>query len=201
MVSFQVVIICCLIIVRFTYSVDIPSVPLYNAAVEGTEMPVIGLGTGSYCGSGNSNISHPECWNISSASQATIDWFNLGGRRFDNADSYNAWQGVAAGLLQLSSNWTKVNRSEIFLVSKTGPWKLMGYQDTIDQWKNIINTFQTEYVDLLLIHWPYDNSSKSYQSSDPYCNANNSLYNVGLCIQDTWKAYEWIFNNGGAKAI
>lgn len=77
----------------------------------------------------------------------------------------------------------------------------LGYNDTIAQWKEIVDTFQTDYVDLLLIHWPFDNSTHSYQANDPYCNASNSMYDPAKCRQDTWKAYEFIFRNGGAKAI
>ena len=99
---------------------DIPSITLKNAAVSGTKYPMIGLGTGSYCGNGRSNISNPECWTIESSSQATINWYNLGGRRFDNANTYPAWQGVAVGLLNISNNWTTIKREDVFITSKTG---------------------------------------------------------------------------------
>eukprot|EP01084_Bolivina_argentea_P258099 434986_1 len=196
--------VCIVLIALFVLSStsNIPSIPLYNAAVDNTYYPMIGLGTGSYCGSGRSNISKPECWNISSSAQATINWFNLGGRRFDNANTYPAWQGVAVGLLNISNNWTTIKREEVFITSKTGPPQPLGYNDTIAQWKEIVDTFQTDYVDLLLIHWPFDNTTHTHSWNDPYCNASNTMYSPSICRQQTWKAYEYIFTElNGAKAI
>merc|ERR1712228_545954 len=61
----------------------------------------------------------------------------------------------------------------------------------------------TSYIDLILIHWPSANNTETYSSSDPYCNANpnNKEYSPSLCRQSTWKALEFIFNEGKAKAI
>eukprot|EP01084_Bolivina_argentea_P170716 295834_1 len=76
-----------------------------------------------------------------------------------------------------------------------------GYNDSIKQWQDGLKTFNTSYFDLLLIHYPWQNGSKTDNETDLSCNGKSSQYNATLCRQSTWKAYEWIYNNGGARAI
>lgn len=170
---------------------NLPSVPLYNAAVPGTRMPVIGIGTGSYgANSGQSNISKPEQWNYTTAFQVSLDWFSLGGIRWDSAIDYVAVNGTAAGVLHATKNWTTTPREKLFITSKTGPGTPMGYNDTIREFEILLEMWNTTYIDLILIHWPYQNVSTS---SDPNCNASDAQYSIKGCIQSTWKAYEYIF--------
>eukprot|EP01084_Bolivina_argentea_P030259 56097_1 len=178
----------------------IPSVPLYNAAVPGTKMPTIGIGTGSYGkNSGKSNISYVEVWNYTDAYDVSQNWYKVGGTRWDSACDYVSVDGTAAGLLNATANWTLAKREDFFITSKTGPGRPLGYNDSITEWQQVVNMWNTTYVDLLLIHWPYQNISTS---SDPVCNGTNTKYNIKLCIQQTWKAYEYIFKQlKGAKAI
>eukprot|EP01084_Bolivina_argentea_P238059 399951_1 len=185
---------------------QIPTVELKNAAVKGTQMPVVGLGTGSYGGNGKSNISHPIAWNDSIAYNAALTWHSLNGTRYDSAINYLGVNGIASALLNISENWTKIARNKFWITSKTGgggrPGPVLGYNDSINEWRSIINLFNTSYVDLLLIHWPSDQSPLSWSSTDPYCNPQNIMYNATLCRQSTWKAYEYIFSElNGAKAI
>eukprot|EP01084_Bolivina_argentea_P211530 359823_1 len=162
-------------------------------------MPVVGIGTGPYQ-SGKSNISHPEHWNYTIAFQVSTSWFSINGSRWDSSVDYIAVNGTADGLLTATKHWTETPRDTFFITSKTGPAiNLLGYNESIEQWKQIVKVWNTTYVDLLLIHFPYKNPSNS---TDPYCNTSNSKYSVKLCIQSTWKAYEYIFNElKGAKAI
>jgi len=193
--SFFVLILCIL-----NTSAKMPTVTLQNAAQPHTEIPVVRLGTGGYTAA-KSPEATPEHWNATEGYINTIKWFNIGGRGVDTANTYQSFPGVASGLLNITNNWTTINRKDVWITSKTGPPLPLGYNDTINQWRNIIDLLNTTYVDIIYIHWPSDNSTNSYKSTDYYCNASDTRYNPKTCRQNTWKAYEYIFNIGGARAI
>ena len=175
-----------------------PSIPLNNAADPALRMPVIGLGTGGYSAA-KSIYAHPEHWNASEGFMNTIQWFKAGGVRWDTALAYQSQPGVAQGLLNVTNNWTTTARSEVFITSKVGMGAYtMGYNDTIKEVEDTLELFGTEYIDLILIHWPSNNSTSTYSSSDPYCNASpsNKQYSPSLCRQSTWKALEFVFKAG-----
>lgn len=71
-----------------------PTVRLANAARENVHMPVMGLGIGGYANcAGTTNCSDvPACWwsdcCFDTPYNAVLDWFKLGGRRIDSANSY-----------------------------------------------------------------------------------------------------------------
>ena len=194
----------CLSTLQATYG-NIPSITLKNAAQTDVHMPVIGLGTGGYH-SGRSNISKPENWTAEAGYNASLLLYSLNGTRFDSAITYESWTGVAKAIIDITNNYTTISRDSIFITSKTGPPLPLGYNDSMNQWKTIIDTFNTDHVDLLLIHWPtyvYDNASINTIpiSTDPFCNLTNIKYSSKLCRQSTWRAYQDIFKMNGAKAI
>jgi len=119
----------------------------------------------------------------------------VGGRRLDSADSYGNEKSVGEAI-QASS----LDRSEIFILSKIGPSHPLGYNDTLNQFAGIQKNLQTQYVDLLLIHWPWAEMSQG-ESTDPFCKKRSKTYNETNCRLSTWRAMVKIFNDGGAKAI
>eukprot|EP01116_Phalansterium_solitarium_P010973 TRINITY_DN2657_c0_g1_i2.p1 TRINITY_DN2657_c0_g1~~TRINITY_DN2657_c0_g1_i2.p1 ORF type:complete len:181 (+),score=43.69 TRINITY_DN2657_c0_g1_i2:54-545(+) len=124
---------------------SVPSVPLHNAAVPGTMMPVIGLGVGAYGLQGGGN---GEYWDDDVAEAAVGKWLALGGRRLDTSlKYYNDIVGVGRAL-----SATTVPRSEIFVTSKVDD--PFGYDTTMQHFATILQSLNTSYVDLLLIHWP-----------------------------------------------
>eukprot|EP01084_Bolivina_argentea_P257455 433761_1 len=175
-----------------------PCVPLYNAADPTLCMPVIGLGTGGY-NTARSAEATPEHWNISEGFENTLKWFNIGGIRWDTSNSYESQPGVAQGLLNVTNSWTTTNRSEIFLTSKVGPWRLLGYNETLQQIDDTLKLFETHYIDLLLFHWPANTSSTD--TTDVYCNSSNIQYSASKCRQSTWMAIEKRYKEGRIRAI
>ena len=165
-------------------------------------MPLIGLGTGGYA-SGRSSMAHAENWNYTLGYIASQQWIELGGKRIDAAITYPSVKGVGAGMLNITQNYTAIPRSQLFITNKMGPTLPLGYNDTISQFKQLLSYFQVDYFDLLLIHWPSDNSTISYKSTDIYCNPLNvTTYSASKCRQSTWLAMQYIFTElKGAKAI
>ena len=83
-----------------TLAVDIPVVPLSNAARPGLTMPMTGLGTGGYGHNDSAPSSYPECWSDSAGCgawvrNATTTYLQLAASlsstqvRLDNANTYD----------------------------------------------------------------------------------------------------------------
>jgi len=163
---------------------DQPSVRLMNAVHGEVLMPVSGLGTFGY---GRPDGSRGEYWGPEEGHNATVQWLKMGGRRLDSSDDYASRDGVGTGWVA-----SGVPRSEVFLVSKVDPF---GYNETLDQFAGILTSLQTDYIDLLLIHWPgRDNLKYNYP-----CLKGQSTWNQ--CRMQTWQALETIFNTGKVRCF
>ena len=104
-----------------------------------TDIPAIGLGT--YL------ITGPECTNII---QHALE---VGYRHIDTAQLYNNESEVGEGI-RLSS----VKREDIFLTTKVWPDQLSRTK-FLPSLEESLRKLKTDYVDLLLIHWPNENIS------------------------------------------
>ena len=139
------------------YSLD-STVTLNN----GVKMPRLGLGV----------------WQVNNtgASQS-VQWaIKHGYRDIDTAKQYGNEAGVGDGLQRgLKDNGLK--REDIFLTTKIFNGD-QGYQSTLDAFEGQLQRLQTNYVNLVLIHWPVDGK-----------------------YLDTWKALEKIYREGKARAI
>ncbi|CAF1283909.1 unnamed protein product [Adineta ricciae] len=129
------------------------SVRLRNAAQEDVFMPVIGLGTGGY---GTPNGVGGEYWGRDQGHNATLTWLKMGGRRIDTSDDYASRDGIGTGWMA-----SGIPRSEIFITSKVD---VSTYDQALDNFATILKSLQTDYIDLLLIHWPGQISDKSMTS-------------------------------------
>jgi diketogulonate reductase-like aldo/keto reductase len=159
-----------------------PSVRLMNAVHGEVLMPVTGLGTGGY---GRPDGSGGEYWGPEQGHNATVAWLKAGGRRIDTAGSYTSRDGIGTG-------WkaSGVPRSEIFITSKV---EIVGYDQALQEFADIQKSLQTDYVDLLLIHWPGDIGG----SGGPPCKQGQSTWTE--CRVQTWRALENIFNQQKVK--
>jgi diketogulonate reductase-like aldo/keto reductase len=155
-----------------------PTVRLMNAVHGEVLMPVVGLGTGGY---GNPDGSGGEYWGPEQGHNATVAWLKAGGRRIDTAYMYISLDGVGTGWVA-----SGVPRSEIFITSKVMPF---GYDQVLEEFAGILKSLQTDYIDLLLIHWP-GKPDKSGQPIPP-CKQGQSTW--AECRIQTWRALETIF--------
>lgn len=98
------------------------------------KIPAIGLGTWKLAGK--------------TCEEAVGYALEVGYRHIDTAEIYGNQQEIGNALSK-----TNVKRKDIFVTSKVWMSNL-SKQDTIDSAKNTLEALQTDYVDLLLIHWP-----------------------------------------------
>lgn len=161
-----------------------PTVQLKNAVHGDIYMPVVGLGTGGY---GNANGEGGEYWGSELGHNATLTWLKVGGRLIDSAGSYLSRDGIGSG-------WkaSGVPRSEIFITSKVRP---NGYDETFEEFDKILKSLQTDYVDLLLIHWP----GSLTNPPNPPCKQNQTTW--AKCRVETWRALETLFQQDKVRAI
>ena len=100
----------------------------------GNRIPVIGFGTFTLKGR--------EC------RDAVASALKLGYRHIDTAEMYGNHTEVAAAL-----NAASVPRGELFLTSKV--WRdHLRYRDILEACDTALRELETDYLDLLLIHWP-----------------------------------------------
>ncbi|PWJ42923.1 aldo/keto reductase [Sediminitomix flava] len=125
----------------------------------GVRMPYMGLGV--YLSEEGEEVINAVKWAL-----------KAGYRSIDTAAIYKNEEGVGKAIQE-----SEVPREEIFLTTKI--WNAdQGYQSTIDAFNKSLKKLNTDYVDLLLIHWPVKGK-----------------------YVDTWKALEKIYHDGKARAI
>ena len=100
----------------------------------GVAMPVMGFGTSRLTG----NVG----------AEAVRHALEVGYRLLDTADSYGNHEAVAAGIKS-----SGVPREEIFLTTKIDGDD-HAYKDVLSATKRYLEELNTDYIDLLLIHWP-----------------------------------------------
>jgi len=129
---------------------DIPT----KEIAPGVHMPVLSIGTGGL----ESNESL----------QITANWLGLGGRGIDTATVYKNQDIVKKAISNAG-----VKREDVFITTK-----IPGCSNATQNIENCLKQLGTDYIDLLLIHFP---------SGDD-------------CVS-TWKTMEDYYQKGKAKAI
>lgn len=98
--------------------------------------------------------------------------FTAGYRLFDTAQLYGNEAEVGTAFKEL-----QIPRDEVFLTTKVAEDN-QGYDRTIESVKESLKKLQTDYVDLLLVHWPIERA-----------------------FFETWRAFEDLKKAGLAKSI
>lgn len=195
-----------------------PCVTLKNAAAPGTCMPAIGVGTGGYTATNPFYGSWPENWNecisdptctaadppgapgVSYCQAAISTWLTLGGRRVDTSTSYRNQKGVG----QAINASRRVNRSDVFVTSKVGPYLAMGYAEAKEQVGTMLAAGGLgTYVDLVLIHWPScaQGGGCDANTTTPACMSGQPSYNATACRLATWAGLVELQAAGAIRAI
>ena len=101
----------------------------------GIQMPIVGFGTFM--------LSGKTC------TQAVTSAINSGYRMIDTAEAYGNEKEVGEGIKQ-----SGIDRAELFLVTKVNFKSYENAEQTVTQ---SLANLQTDYIDLLLLHWPFAN--------------------------------------------
>ena len=108
----------------------------------GVEMPMLGLGT--------YKTTDPEvCRNI------VLKALELGCRMIDTAQMYGNEDAVGLAVEQ-----SPVPRSEVFITTKVSHKR---YEDAYESVIESLKKLRTDYVDLVLLHWPFANTYKAWR--------------------------------------
>ena len=101
----------------------------------GIAMPVLGFGTfmltGEIC------------------EEAVAAAIKAGYRMLDTAEAYGNEAAVGNGIVK-----SEIDRKELFLVTKVN---YKSYEKVIETVEQSLENLQTDYIDLLLLHWPFAN--------------------------------------------
>ncbi len=127
--------------------------------IKGNRLPKLGFGTWE--------LSGDEC--VEGVRHA----LSLGYRHIDTAQAYQNEQHVGTAMQQ-----SGVDREDIFLTTKIWAGNL-AYEDVKKSFSESLEKLKTDYVDLLLIHWP----------------------NRDIPLKDTLKAFDELVNEGRIRNI
>ncbi len=123
----------------------------------GIEIPRIGYGT---------YLTSPR--KTESLVRQALD---LGYRHIDTAQNYGNEREVGQALKNSS-----LNREDVFITSKT---QTIGYDSTIRGIKQSLKALNTDYIDLMIIHWPNSDNEGTYRALEE-AYKNGLLKSIGL---------------------
>ena len=113
----------------------------------GMDMPVLGFGTfmlgGEVC--------------VSSVAEA----IRCGYRLIDTAEAYGNEADVGRGIKE-----SGIAREELFLITKVNYKHYERAEESIEQ---SLRRLQTDYIDLLMLHWPFANYYSAWRVLEKYC--------------------------------
>ena len=109
----------------------------------GVEMPMIGFGT--------FQITDPE-----QCEKSVLTAIHAGYRLIDTAEAYGNEKEVGEGI-KLSG----IDRKELFLITKVN---FKSYEQTEQTVLQSLENLETDYIDLLLLHWPFANYYAAWRS-------------------------------------
>lgn len=135
----------------------------------GVEIPALGLGT----------------WKASIPQAADIvrNGVALGYRHFDTARAYQNEVGVGEGIKSCG-----IAREELFITSKI-PAEVKTYEGAKESIESSLEKIGTEYLDLMLIHWPWPwDETREY----------NNYFKENIQV---WKAMEEALKAGKLRSI
>ena len=121
----------------------------------GIQMPVLGFGTFMMNGS--------EC------EESVLTAIRAGYRMIDTAEAYGNEEAVGNAIIK-----SGVSRKELFLVTKVN---FRSYENTRETVEASLKKLKTDYLDLVLLHWPFGN------------------------YYTAWRELEKLYQNGTIRAI
>lgn len=142
----------------------------------GVEIPALGFGT--------FQITDPKI-----VENAVKNAIQIGYRLIDTAQIYGNEEGVGKGI-----KTSGIDRKEIFLTTKI--WiKNVSYDGVMESFNESLRKLDTEYVDLLLIHQPYNDIYGAWRAMEELLK-KGKVRSIGLSNFTADRAFDLkIFNN------
>jgi len=148
-------------------------------------MPLLGFGTWQLVGE--------ECY------LSVKEALQTGYRHIDTAEAYDNGEDVGRAIKD-----SGVPRADIFLASKLSDERHLGYEATKKEIKRHLDELGTEYLDLYMLHSPFDNSRKvdgSWRAMDEL-NKQGILRSIGVSNFDQLELQDFIKRNqAGSKPM
>lgn len=120
----------------------------------GIEMPILGYGV--------YQVTPEEC------ERCVLDAISVGYRLIDTAQAYQNEEGVGNAIVKCG-----VSREELFIVTKV--WiSNGGYEKAKISIDESLRKLQTDYIDLLLIHQPFNDYYGTYRAMEEACKAGKA---------------------------
>ena len=114
----------------------------YLTLNNGVSMPLVGFGTFTL--------------NKEACTRAVLSAIESGYRMIDTAEAYNNEKEVGEGIRQ-----SGIDRKELFLVTKVN---FKSYENAERVVLQSLSNLQTDFIDLLLLHWPFANYYAAWRS-------------------------------------
>lgn len=127
---------------------------LYQEIAKGVSVPMLGFGT--FMNTGN------DCEN--SVAEAVRNGYRL----IDTAEAYGNEEQVGNGIKA-----SGIDRKELFIVTKVN---FKSYEHTREIVENSLRLLKTDYLDLVLLHWPFANYYKAWHELE-------KLYSEGRSVR------------------
>lgn len=112
--------------------------------------------------------------------ETVLDALNCGYRCIDTAYMYQNEKEIGRAIKEFGAK-----REDLFIASKVWPSRF-GYEETRKCFEESLESLQTDYLDLYLIHWP-----KLNQKDEKWLSK----------MLDTWRAMEDLYEEGKIRAI
>lgn len=138
----------------------------------GVEMPILGTGTNTF-----GMIDNKYQGGLSGKAEEVVWAVENGYEHFDTAQTYGTEGVVAQGIRESGKN-----REDFFITTKldSKEGRYHGVEYAHEAIKKSLELLDTDYIDLFLIHWPWDNQDE---------------------MVEAWKILEEYYDKGVFKAI
>lgn len=155
-------------------------IPLNNGS---GAIPALGFGT-----------LIPDIIATKNATKAALE---AGFRQLDTAERYRTEKEVGEAMQEVFKAG-KIKRQDVFIATKL--WNNNHRPERVaPAFEASLKKLQLDYVDLYLIHTPF--AFQPGDEQDPRDANGNVIYDKGVTLLDTWRAWEGLVGEGKCKAI
>ena len=103
--------------------------------------------------------------------EACLEALKIGYRLIDTASFYGNEKGVGEAVRK-----SGIKREDIFITTKIWPTQ---FEDIDNQIEKMFKRFELEYIDLVLLHWPFLDYKKAWKALEKYVK-NGKIKSIGL---------------------